>query len=127
MSWWSQKTDPPKPPNSNVVPFRRADRPEVLERLRENANRKFRPVDISGKVTTAELRKTSPWNFEEMPWESIDEVLWHARRDLHRGLVKGDSVLIAIYDEDEDRIVWYQLGMSDTEVAAAFDEWRNEQ
>jgi hypothetical protein len=50
-----------------------------------------------------------------------------SRKDLHRGLVKGDSILIAIYDEKDDRLVWYQLGMTDEDVVAAFDEWRDAQ
>lgn len=129
MSWWSRKPDQPKPTGSNVVPFRRADRPEVIDRLRRNAARHSsrQKESEASRLQTGHPRTDPSWDFKPMPWENIDEVLWAARRDLHRGLVKGDSILIAIYDEIDDRIVWYQLGMSDEEVVAAFDEWRDGQ
>jgi len=97
-----------KPPTSTVIPFPRG-------------NRRFIPVVVQDQ------KKEAGWDFTVQPWETVDEVLYAARKDLHRGLTKGDSILIAIYDEDEDRLVWYQLGMSNEEVLAAFDEWRDAQ
>jgi hypothetical protein len=83
-----------------------------------------RKVIAFPKVIPAKPASQSEWTFEPMPWDSVDEVLWQARRDLRRGLIKADSVLIGLYSDEEGRIVWYQLGFSNEEVAAAFDEWR---
>ena len=93
-----------KPPSADVIAF----------------PRKHIPPPVVAK-------KHPGWDFTTRPWETVDEVLYAAKKDLHRGLTKGDSILIAIYDEDEDRLVWYQLGMSNEEVLAAFDEWRDAQ
>lgn len=76
------------------------------------------------KRIPAKPASQSEWKFEPMPWASVDDVLVQARKDLHRGLVKADSILVGLYDDEDERITWYQFGFSNAAVAAAFDEWR---
>ena len=121
MSWWSRKIDPPKLPESNVVPFRRADRPEVMDRLRRNADRHIRPVATSPKQEETLLQSFVPADFK-----SVDEVLWKARADIRRGLINPSACLIITYDQERRKVIWYQYGRENDEADAAFHDWLNE-
>ena len=105
MSWWSRKIDPPKLPESNVVPFRRAGR----------------PVAPSPKQEETLLQSFVPADFK-----SVDEVLWKARADIRRGLINPSACLIITYDQERRKVIWYQYGRENDEADAAFHDWLNE-
>ena len=103
---------------TNVIPFRHAERPEVLARLRRNASQcnVRRPI-------YHESQQPPQWRFEDRPWQTADEVLWQVRKDINRGLMNPTSILVAIYDAGDERMIWYQLGFTEDEIKDAFDEW----
>ncbi len=121
MSWWPKKSDQPKPPESNAVPFRRADRPEVMNRLRRNAERPTRPV-----VPPREREENLQQSFVPADFKSVDEVLWKARTDIRRGLINPSACLIITYDQERRKVIWYQYGRENDEADAAFRDWFNE-
>ena len=118
MSWWSKKPDPPA---SNVIPFRRPDRPDVLDRLRRNAERQK-------ALVTPPPRKTedSRAAFVPVDFQSVDELLWKARQDIRRGLINPTAALVITYDQEQRKVIWYQFGRENDEADEAFRDWLNE-
>src|SRR5208282_1629916 len=118
MSWWSKKPDPPA---NNVIPFRRTDRPDVLDRLRRNVERPMRQAD-------SPKERENNWHQSFVPadFKSVDEVLWKARADIRRGLIDPSACLILTYDQERRKVIWYQFGRENDEADEAFRSWLNE-
>lgn len=119
MSWWSKNPDPPKRPTADIIPFRRADRPDVLARLRRNAEQHMRSVE---PLREPEARAS----FVPADFQSVDELLWKARADIRRGLISPTACLLVTYDQDRRRVIWYQFGRENDEADTAFLDWWNE-
>ena len=119
MSWWSKKPDPPQRPSADIIPFSRADRPDVLARLRQNADRHVQspavPPQLEGRAS-----------FVPVDFQSVDEALWKARQDIRRGLIDPSACLIVTYDQERRKVIWYQYGRENDEADAAFHDWLNE-
>ena len=120
MSWWSRKPDPPK---KNVISFSKADRPDVIERLRRNAERspRLRPVE-----PPQERKENCRQSFVPADFQSVDNVLYKARADIRRGLINPTACIIVTYDQDRSEVVWYQYGCENDEADAALRDWLNE-
>lgn len=121
MTWWSKKSDPPvEPPGTNVIPFRRADRPDMINHLRQNAERRMRPVAPPREI------EDSRASFVPSDFRSVDELLWKARQDIRHGLINPTACLIVMYDQDRGKVIWYQFGRENDEADEAFTDWLRE-
>jgi hypothetical protein len=115
MGWfWKDK------PPTNVIPFRKADRPEVLKRLRDNVYRQTNPV----KVIPA--KPASQSEFVPMAFECVDDVLRKVQADIRRGLIDPSEAMVFMYDKPRQRMVWYQFGFDSEDALAVVQEWYDE-
>ena len=64
--------------------------------------------------------------FSDLPFESVDEVLWKVRSDLRRGLIDPSGIMVILYDKSRESVIWYQKGREDDEVDEAFRAWIDE-
>ena len=64
--------------------------------------------------------------FTELPFGSVDEVLWKARSDMRRGLTKPSACIVILYYELRENIIWYQYGREDDDADAMFRAWADE-
>ncbi len=115
MGWFGRKD----PPDNTAVPFRRADRQDVLDRLRHNVERRMRPVEPP-RETGGRAQ------FVPVDFQTVDDVLYKARQDIRRGLIDPTAILILAYDQNRRQVIWYQHGRENDEADAAFQDWLQE-
>ena len=126
MSWW--KKDAPK---TNVIPFRWTERPDMLEHPRQNAERRLDHLRQNDErwmkpVEPPRERADHRAAFVSSNFQSVDELLWKARQDIRRGLINPTAALIVTYDQDQQRVIWYQFGRENDDADDAFRDWLNE-
>ena len=97
----------------------RVDKPPVVDR-------KVIAFPVVKKSIPVKDFEPSKAAFTDLPFGSVDEVLWKARADLRRGLIDAAGVMVILYDKQRENVVWYQYGRENDDVDAAFHAWIDE-
>ena len=98
----------------------RVDKPPVVDRKVIAFPRKHVPApaapDHIGNVL-----------FTEVNFQSVDDVLQKARKDIRNGLISPTAIIMALYDQERRKVIWYQFGREDDEANEAFTAWLDDQ